>query len=1292
LEQNPHIALPLEALFVRLEAAGFRMDTARKMRLLRVLEEEGSEVVGDFEGMKYRLAPFIARTPLEQERFYEFFDQFEAECALEAEKLNAVSEAPSPAPQPASPIRKRIHWWWVLLLLATVLVIWFGWPKTGPTGLCQVQMATETEGLLREGDTLVGQNLSNCADSSAYVWEIRDATTGQTEHTDSSFQLQWRAVGAGQDKWVMLRHTAADANSTNTVDSLQLTIHCANPPQMTAWQTPEGALNPGKAYEFSANVTAGVQVEWVFNNTDTLRGAKVAHAFTGQGEATVGLLVYRTGQKDYCYSYVEKKLNIGGKPYLQPFVAKRDYPRMLLQLNRWYWLFACLPLLAALRLLARWWKKRHEKTPEKTVADLEAKYPIHDAGPYFVPYLPQDAKITVPRDFFRMAEVMRRREEGNRRYFDAAASVRATVDAGGYPEWREKKDTRPAEYLFLVQRTDERNQQALLFERLTAFLKRREAPAEVFFHSGRFDVFKNPEHPNGIGLAELKQLYPAHRLILLGDGHGLVNPYNPQTPALLAAPVKVLSSWPRRLLLTPEPVSGWSFQEALLHRHFLICPADTDGMLAGLEMLDRMEEYEPGKYARREAELLRLHPQVSHRYRHWETPDDHKAYLKDHPDWYRWLCALAVCVQPDWALTIAIGRAIGVEVTHDALLALSRIPWLNSNAPDTNLRLALLRQLNPVDEALARKAVAEELERVKGGVAGSFAETEWTTGIAMQRFAIDPHDEGHKDTLRDLKRLGLLSGSQLAELDLIVQEKMDKKGLPARATQDIAAWLEQPAPKPFWTRELIGGMAAMLLSAFLLAYGFYFNNAKAAKSLPAGDAPPTDFWLRTMPLDDQAIQWNNEAVDLWNKLDSLLASNGGRFSYALNERGFTIKIQEEKSNKNVSTLEFINPSTTTDSLLELAIGLRQALYTLADSNRTALRFNFATLCFKIALDTKLSPAGNRQTGNEPRSKKLAKDFTLVSADDTLYSFLTLEEIRNTFATLTRPSVLYNYPTTAYNERSPLCLAALHGRGLCDFYLERRDSAMTAYTQLLALTNNQYFDTLSMPVNLRTLLDEPPIAPEQKKPDLAPESKPAFSKSRPKTKSKTTTRLPKDKVELPPVKQPVEPETVQFAKAIKNGDRQCPEGSSFEGVDGGTCWSCPPGYRRTAARVNEAAACVRAGTTEYSKATNHGNGSGKGGRECDPGQFWDAYNKGTCWSCPDGFNRARSEDFTSERACERVTPEERSSAGMIAAAKCPDESSFDPEEGSCWSCPPNYIRTIYPVNSDQACELKRIKKN
>jgi hypothetical protein len=119
--------------------------------------------------------------------------------------------------------------------------------------------------------------------------------------------------------------------------------------------------------------------------------------------------------------------------------------------------------------LGRWWWKRQKKETEKSIAQLETEFAINDAAPYSIPYLPQEHKITVPRDFFRIADAFRRRESDIRTSFDVHGSVRATINAGGFPEWREKANSRPSEFLLLVTLRTGQDQQGRLFERLCHF-------------------------------------------------------------------------------------------------------------------------------------------------------------------------------------------------------------------------------------------------------------------------------------------------------------------------------------------------------------------------------------------------------------------------------------------------------------------------------------------------------------------------------------------------------------------------------------------------------------------------------------------------------------------------------------------------------------------------------------------------------------------------------------------------------------------------------------------------------
>ena len=80
---------------------------------------------------------------------------------------------------------------------------------------------------------------------------------------------------------------------------------------------------------------------------------------------------------------------------------------------------------------------------------------------------------------------------------------------------------------------------------------------------------------------------------------------------------------------------------------------------------------------------------------------------------------------------------------------------------------------------------------------------------------------------------------------------------------------------------------------------------------------------------------------------------------------------------------------------------------------------------------------------------------------------------------------------------------------------------------------------------------------------------------------------------------------------------CPAGQFFDIIDGGTCWSCPAGYVRTWDSVKTRTACVRAAREEVKRATRHE--ASNIFRNCSDGKFFDVW-KGYCYSCPAGFGR------------------------------------------------------------------------
>jgi len=1037
----------LDELLLLLEKEGFALDTKRRVRLLRALEKHGDRFLdpAEFQNLKYLIAPFVARSDREQAKFYAVFEAFWKECEQERllwekryeDTKTGAPNAPTapPPPPPPKPLWKR-YWWVVIPLLVVLAVLLVLIPDPGKTDV-YVRIVDDVQ---HPGDdTLHIRNESGGIDSSLFRWRVLDAETGAVEYVDSTaYHLAWPISDSGREKVFELSAQHPEVGFLSA--SVRLLIYCSDPPDAGQIVTPEGDLLTEKTYTFYLNVLEpGCLVKWFAPDGDSLVGEQATMRFKNTGPQTVQARVFRPAQEASCFAKRNVTVTVGSdKPFLALLPLHTDTPRTFYYLRPWVWLAVLVPLLFAGWFFRRWRRKRQEKPAEKTKAELAREYEPLDEGPYHIPYRPQEHKISVPRDFFRIAEVLHRREESLRRSLDVSASVRATIENAGFPALRERPDTLPAAYLFLIERRDPRDQQGRLFARLAEFLRRRDVPAAFFEHDGHFDHFRNEDHPEGLSLTDLQRRYPGCRLVLVGNAHHLVQTPGDKPPILHARLLADFNRWPRRLLLTPEPPAAWAFQEKLLHQAFLLFPADTDGMLDGLLLLDRTDEYVPPPFDKWRASLRTRRTDANPRFNTWQTPQDHRLYLNDDDDAYRWLRALAVCAQPDWALTLAVGRAIGVEVTHDRLLRLTRIPWLSANQMDDNLRLAFLQELGTTDEqaardaVTAREAVIETLRDLPDWVKKGFANTERRVSLAVQEFALNPRDETARQTLRDLRAVGLLGGSHEAELNQVVRQEISENELPSGTPHDLAGVLSVPVPRRFFTRDLLLALGLLVFGLLLGVWALAFRVVQAP---PLGSAP----LFRAETPADPAVELNNRAVGMYRKV--------ARQPDWLSWRNL-------RDSANVA-----------DSLLLQAITRRQPDgYPLADSNLFALRYSQAVLEFNFYLNRSASGIVidqediSQQAQQSNRNPEQGQATRMVSL---------LQGIGDKFAKLA--SSTDTLRGTADSRR----LNALHGKGLCDFYREDTAAARDVLGRIRAL-QPRYFDTLGMAVNLRTLLgDKPP---------------------------------------------------------------------------------------------------------------------------------------------------------------------------------------------------------------------------
>lgn len=162
------------------------------------------------------------------------------------------------------------------------------------------------------------------------------------------------------------------------------------------------------------------------------------------------------------------------------------------------------------------------------------------------------------------------------------------------------------------------------------------------------------------------------------------------------------------------------------------------------------------------------------------------------------------------------------------------------------------------------------------------------------------------------------------------------------------------------------------------------------------------------------------------------------------------------------------------------------------------------------------------------------------------------------------------------------------------------------------------------------------------------------------------------------------------KATKVAKADCPEGTFWDPIHGGTCWSCPEGFHRTAGHIEAANACAKA--TGVLKEELHTAIKNRG--ECPKGTFFDFIDGGTCWTCPEGFDRTASR-VDAWDACIRTEYFARATevaANQCSGLKTAETGAFwDPiEGGTCWTCPKDYPRrTMAPVHSTAACAADRI---
>jgi hypothetical protein len=161
----------------------------------------------------------------------------------------------------------------------------------------------------------------------------------------------------------------------------------------------------------------------------------------------------------------------------------------------------------------------------------------------------------------------------------------------------------------------------------------------------------------------------------------------------------------------------------------------------------------------------------------------------------------------------------------------------------------------------------------------------------------------------------------------------------------------------------------------------------------------------------------------------------------------------------------------------------------------------------------------------------------------------------------------------------------------------------------------------------------------------------------------------------------------LAKATLAGRTGCAAGFFSDPRNGGECWACPAGFGRTLDPVTAGTACSKGIFGPFSVAT-FGNKIG----QCTGGAFGDPIDGGTCWTCPAGFRRTLN-SVKSDGACAQMTETQYATAtqnkGCSLYRALPGFGTpfRDPRNGGeCWACPLGLVRSASAVNTDATGNL------
>lgn len=712
------------------------------------------------ESLQYLLAPILCKSRQQQKQFYAIYQTYLAQDLQET----PVKTAKIPTAD------KQSKYIWSLLLLGFLGLLFLLWKNTTTSTVISPKIQFERiNHQVHIGDSLHFQNISTGYDHQIVIfeWHLIDEKSKAIEQKISSkhFDLILSTTIKEYTKKIQLIGKDSLTGKVIGSDVMPLSIYCKSPPEITAITVDDSLLTPAQPLPFSANVIGqSLAYEWDFGDKTKAFIPNPIHAYDKTGNYLVQLTVKDTTQKfGKCAHSLQTYVNIEAPTPEEiiassPFELKKDPPKTVYQSKAWAYILLLILLTTAGWSWINWFFRPLLESP-----------PVNDFKSINTKALKPLAELIQPTFLqFEIANLLRKRHPSRRREMALAKTVNTTVEKGGYSELHFKYKTQPTQYLVLVDLSTTTKYQAALQTYLPTFFEKQDVLIHTFFYKTDLQTIHNKQFPNGLAFKRLYELYPLHRLLILGDVQPLVDTHlqEKQIPKFWQ---QLIDLWPNHAICTATPISAKIHTSLSTEQNCAIFSNDLAGILAAVKHLE--EQANETREEWQETPSLRYPKQLESNTTGTNFEELSKSnFPSNYPEIWRWFKALVVYPGATLSTAVAIGKALKVPPTYDNLQQLSQISGLQKENFDSHVWLNIWQDLPKAEEQTARQAVITQLAAIldqtpeKNPAIQSLKNT-----LVIQQFALNPQDIIHQKTLRYLYQQGLLSELQLAELDLVIQ-------------------------------------------------------------------------------------------------------------------------------------------------------------------------------------------------------------------------------------------------------------------------------------------------------------------------------------------------------------------------------------------------------------------------------------------------------------------------------------------------------------------------------------------